>query len=114
MPQFLVTILRPADYDASTMEDEAMRAEISALNDEMVRAGARVFVGGLQPPSKARALRRDRQNGQLQLTDGPYAETREHIGGLWVLEAADLEAALDWGRKAAKACRAPVEVWPFY
>jgi len=113
MPMFLVTIQRPDDYDASVMEDDAMRAQISALNDEMVRAGVRVFVGGLQPPSKARSLRRE-PDGGLQVTDGPYAETREHIGGLWVLETASAEQALDWGHRAAQACRASVEVRPFH
>lgn len=113
MPRFLVTIHRPNGYEASVMEDDAMRAEISALNDDMVQKGVRVFVGGLQPPEKARALRRD-ADGHVQLTDGPYAETREHIGGLWVLETASLEEALNWGRRAAIACRASVEVRPFH
>lgn len=111
MTQYLVAIHHPAGYDPST-EDEAMHRDIDALNDEMVAAGIRTFVGGLQPPSSATALR-VRPGGKLLITDGPYLETKEYIGGFWVLEASDLDEALEWGRKAAIACRAPVEVRPF-
>ena len=90
-----------------------MGREIDALNDEMKAAGVRVFVGGLQPESSARSLRLQ-PAGKVLITDGPYAETKEHIGGFWVLEATDLDEALAWGRKAAVACRASVEVRPFH
>ena len=110
MPQYLVAIYHPYDYDPS-VETEAMIDEIHALNREMMAAGARVFVAGLSPASNARSLR-PQPNGKLLATDGPYTETKEHIGGFWVLEAADLNEALAWGRKAAVACRAPVEVRP--
>ena len=89
-----------------------MGREIDALNDEMKAAGVRVFVGGLQPESSAMSLRLQ-PAGKVLVTDGPYAETKEHIGGFWVLQAADLDEALAWGRKAAVACRASVEVRPF-
>jgi hypothetical protein len=79
----------------------------------MKAAGVRVFVGGLQPESSARSLRLQ-PAGKALVTDGPYAKTKEHIGGFWVLEAADLDEALAWGRKAAVACRASVEVRPFH
>jgi hypothetical protein len=107
----LVAIYRPENYDPAS-EDEAMGREIDALNDEMKAAGVRVFVGGLQPESSARSLRL--QPAGKVLVTGRYAETKEHIGGFWVLEAADLDAALAWGRKAAVACRASVEVRPFW
>jgi len=113
MPQYLVAIHHPDDYDPSVAEDEAMHRDIDALNDEMKAAGVRVFVGGLQPVSAAKSLRLE-PDGKLLVTDGPYIETKEHIGGFWVLEVASLEAALVWGRKAAVACRAPVEVRPFH
>jgi len=77
----------------------------------MEAAGVRVFAGGLQPETSARSLRLQ-PAGQVLITDGPYAETKEHIGGFWVLEATDLDDALAWGRKAAVACRASVEVRP--
>ncbi|MDB5541413.1 MAG: hypothetical protein JWQ89_3140 [Devosia sp.] len=112
MTQYLVAIHHPDDYDSS-VEDEAMRADITALNVEMVAAGVRIFVGGLQPPSSAKSVRA-KPDGKLLVTDGPYIETKEHMGGLWVLEASDLDEALAWGRKAAVACRAPVEVRPFH
>jgi hypothetical protein len=111
MIQYLVAIHHPDDYDPSA-EDEAMSRDIDALNDEMVAAGARVFVGGLSPAGSARSLRAQ-PDGKVLITDGPYLETNEHIGGFWVLEAANLDDALAWGRKAVVACRAPVEVRAF-
>jgi hypothetical protein len=111
MTQYLVAIHHPDDYDPSA-EDEAMSRDIDALNDEMVAAGVRIFVGGLSPAGSARSLRAQ-PNGTVLITDAPYLETKEHIGGFWVLEAAHLDDALAWGRKAAVACRAPVEVRPF-
>jgi len=89
-----------------------MMRDIHALNREMVAAGVRVFVGGLTAASDARSLRAQ-PDGKVLVTDGPYLETKEHIGGFWVLEAANLDEALAWGRKAVIACRAPVEVRPF-
>ncbi len=113
MTQYLVAIHHPDDYDPSVAEDEAMSRDIDALNDEMKAAGVRVFVGGLRPASSAKSLR-TQPNGQVLITDGPYLEATEHVGGFWVLEAADLDEALTWGRNAAVACRAPVEVRPFH
>ena len=112
MTQYLVAIHHPDDYDPSK-EDETMRREISALNVEMKTAGVRVFVGGLKPARSARSLRAQPE-GKLLITDGPYLETKKLIGGFWVLECANLDDALAWGRKAAVACRAPVEVRPFH
>jgi hypothetical protein len=112
MTQYLVAIYHPDDYDPS-VETEAMTNEIHALNREMMAAGARKFACGLSPASSAKSLRAQ-PNGKVLVTDGPYVETKEHIGGFWVLEAADLDEALAWGRKAAVACRAPVEVRPIF
>jgi hypothetical protein len=111
MSQYLVAIHLPDNFDPST-QDKAMERDIDALNDEMVSAGVRVFVGGLHPVSRAKSLRAQ-PDGKVLITDGPYLETKEHIGGFWVLEAADMNKALEWGRKAAIACRAPVEVREF-
>ncbi len=112
MPQYLVAIHHPNGYDGS-LEEEAMHRDIDVLNEEMVAKGVRVFVGGLRPASSAKSVRKQ-PDGKVLVTDGPYLETKEHIGGFWVLEAADLDEALEWGRKAAVACRAPVEVRPFF
>ena len=112
MAQYLVAIHHPDNYDPST-EGEAMARDIDGLNDEMVAAGVRIFVGGLTSPSDARSLRAQ-PDGKVLVTDGPYLETKEHIGGFWVLEVTDMNVALQWGRKAVVACRAPVEVRPFH
>jgi hypothetical protein len=109
MPQYLVAIYLPDDYDQST-QDEAMARDIETLEDEMVAAGVRTsFRGGLSPARSARSVR-VQPNGKVLITDGPYLETNEHIGGFSVLEAASLEDALAWGGKVAVACRTPVEV----
>ena len=113
MTMYWVAIHRPDNYDPSASEDDAMSRDIDVLNEEMVAAGIRVFVGGLRTESSARSLR-TQTNGDVLITDGPYLKTTEHVGGFWVLEAADLDEALAWGRKAAIACRAPVEVRPFH
>ena len=112
MTRYLVAIHHSDDYDPS-IEGEAMQRDISALNKEMIAAGVRTFVGGLQPAGRARSLRAH-PDGKVLVTDGPYLETKEHIGGFWVLECANLDEALEWGRKAVIACRSPVEVRPFH
>jgi serine/threonine protein kinase len=109
--EYLIAIYQPDDYDPS-VETEAMERDIDVFNDEMVAAGARVFVGGLSSPSSAKWLRAE-ADGKLLVTDGPYSEAKEHIMGLWVLKAANLDEALAWARKAALASRASVEVRPF-
>jgi len=111
MAQYLVAIHHPDGYDGS-LEDEAMHREIGALNNEMTAAGVRLFAGGLSAAGSARSLRKQ-SDGKVLVTDGPYLETKEHVGGFWILECADLEEALAWGRKAVIACRAPVEVRAF-
>jgi hypothetical protein len=111
MPQYLVAIHHPDGYDGS-LESDAMARDIDVLNEEMAAAGAVVFVGGLTPVREAKSLRAQ-PDGKVLATDGPYLETKEHIGGFWVLEVADLGEALEWGRKAVVACRAPVEVRAF-
>ena len=98
MTQYLVAIHHPDDYDPS-VETEAMSRDIDVLNDEMVAAGVRIFVGGLSAASNARSLRAQ-PNGKVLITDGPYLETKEHIGGFLILEAANLEEALAWGARA--------------
>lgn len=105
MPQYLVALYLPDNYDPSA-EDPAKVKEIHALNREMIAAGVRKFAGGLGP---ARTLRAQ-PNGEVLVTDGPYLETKEQVGGVTIVETTDLDEALAWARKGAKACRAPVEV----
>src|SRR5579863_10220872 len=111
MPQYLVAIHHPDNYDPST-EDEAMVRDIDVLNEEMAAAGARFFAGGLQAATRAKSLRKQ-PGGKVLVTDGPYLETKEHIGGFWILDAANMDEAVAWGRKAVVACRASVEVREF-
>lgn len=111
MAQYLVAIHHPDGYDGRN-EGEEMVRDIDALNEEMIAAGARIFAGGLSSARGAKSLRA-RPDGKVLITDGPYLETKEHIGGFWILQAANLDEALAWGSKAAVACRAPVEVRAF-
>ncbi|MGO9125846.1 MAG: YciI family protein [Terriglobales bacterium] len=108
MPQYLVAIYHPNDYDPS-VETEAMIEEIHALNREMIAADARKFACGISPAGKAKSLR-VQPDGKVLVTDGPYTETKEHMGGFWILECADINEALAWARKGAVACRASGEV----
>jgi hypothetical protein len=108
MPQYLLAVYHPDDYDPS-VETEAMIEEIHALNREMIAAGARKLACGISPAGNARSLC-VRPDSKVLVTDGPYLETKEHMGGFWILEAADMDGALAWARKGAVACRASAEV----
>ena len=108
MPQYLVAIYHPDDFDPS-VETGAIAEEIHALNREMIAAGARKFACGLSPAANAKTVRKQ-PDGKVLVTDGPYTETKEHMGGFWILEAADMDEALAWARKGAVACRAAGEV----
>lgn len=90
---------------------ERQFAQTDAFDVELKAAGRWVFTGGLKPTSTATVVRVER--GDVLITDGPYLETKEHLGGFWVITADDLDEALDWARKASAACEAPVEVRPF-
>lgn len=108
MPQFLVAIQLPDDFDPSKV-DPAMERDIDVLNEEIAAAGIGVFVGGLRPASEAKSLRA-KADGKVLVTDGPYLETKEHTGGFWIIDVADMDAAVAWARKGVLACRVPVEV----
>jgi hypothetical protein len=108
MPHYLVASHLPDNFDPST-QDEAMVRAINDLNDELEAAGARVVVGGLSPASQAKSLRAQ-PNGEVLVTDGPYLEAKEHIGGFAILRAADMDEVLAWARKSVLASRMTVEV----
>ncbi|MEE2034718.1 YciI family protein [Rhodococcus chondri] len=112
MAQYLLSIYQP-DGDAPPPEilDPIMR-EVEAFQAELRKSGSWVFTGGLHPPSTATVVRAE-SHGAVT-TDGPYIEGKEHIGGFNVIEAPDLDAALEWGRKLAKATTLPIEVRPLY
>ena len=92
MPQYLVANYLPDNFDPATVT-EAMMEEIHALNREMIAAGVRKFACGIAPPANAKTLRAQ-PDGKVLATDGPYLETKEHVGGFWILEAADMDEAL--------------------
>jgi hypothetical protein len=108
MAQFIVAGYLPDDYDPSAETEETIE-KIHALNREMIAAGTRKFACGISPVAKAKTLRAQ-PNGKLIVTDGPFTETKEHMGGFWILEAADMDEALAWARKGAIACRTAIEV----
>ena len=112
MKQYLLAV-HMVDGAPTPSEAEIQQAyqAVDAFNDEVRTAGAWVFAGGLYPPSTATVVRA--QGGQVVTTDGPFAETKEQLGGFWVIKADDLDAALTWAAKGSAACGAPVEVRPF-
>ncbi len=93
-------------------EEQAQHAykAVDTYNEELKRAGAWVFAGGLEPSSSSAVVRA--QGGQVVTTDGPYAETKEQLGGFWIIDVASREAAMDWAARGAAACGAPVEIRP--
>jgi hypothetical protein len=105
MPQYLVAGYLPDDFDPSQM-DEATGLAIHALNEEMIAAGVRKFACGLGAVKSLRG----QANGDVLITDGPYLEAKEHIGGFWILECADMDEAVAWARKGVAAMRGQVEV----
>jgi hypothetical protein len=112
MPQYLISVWHDDTYEVDFSAPAAQRvaAQVDAFNEELQRAGAWVFAAGLHPASSATVVRASGEG--VSMTDGPYAETKEQMGGFWMIEAPDLDAALDWAGKAATACEGPVEVRP--
>lgn len=112
MTQYLMSVAM-IDGEPMPPEEDMQRAfqQVDRLNAELQSAGAWVFAGGLMPASSATVVRAD--GGEVLVTDGPFTESKEHIGGFWVIDAADLDAALAWAAKATRACEKPVEVRPF-
>jgi hypothetical protein len=113
MKQYLLAVYSAEGGPGTPSAAEMQRAyqAVGVFNSEVQAAGAWVFAGGLHPSSTATVVRA--QGGKVVTTDGPYAETKEQIGGFWVIKAADLDAALDWAAKGSQACGWPVEVRPF-
>jgi hypothetical protein len=107
MPRYLVASYLPDDFDPSSVTEETAAA-IHALNAEMEAAGVLKFACGVSPASSAKTLRK--QGGQVLVTDGPYTETKEHIAGFLLLDAADMDEVLAWVRKGTGAFAGPVEV----
>ena len=111
MKQYLLSVYHPEGSIPEPEVIEKINADVLALNAEIQQAGVWVFAGGLFPSSTATVVRVE--GGDVLITDGPFAEGKEHVGGFWVIKAPDLDSALEWGRKATRACTVPVEVRPF-
>jgi len=112
MPQYLISVWHDDTFevDFSTPDAQRLAAQVDAFNNNLQQAGAWVFAAGLHPASSATVVRSS--GGEVSMTDGPYAETKEQMGGFWVIDAPDLDAALEWAGKAAAASAGPVEVRP--
>ena len=114
MAQYLLSVHTVEGEVGDPMTDEEMQQswkQIQALNEELKSAGAWVFGGALHGPDTATVVRIS--DGQVLTTDGPFAESKEHLGGFYIIEAEDLDAALAWGSKVTGAIKAPIEVRPF-
>ncbi|CAA9237059.1 MAG: DGPFAETKE family protein [uncultured Acidimicrobiales bacterium] len=112
MTQYLLSV-HMVEGDPVPSDEEMAQAykDVDTFNNEVQAKGAWVFAGGLHPADTATVVKVT--NGEVVTTDGPFAETKEQLGGFWVIEAPDLDGALAWAAKAAEACKAPVEVRPF-
>jgi hypothetical protein len=112
MKQYLMSVqLVDGTPPPAPEEMQAMFDRVGALNSEIRDSGAWVFAGGLHERSTATVARV--AGGEVLITDGPFSEAKEYIGGFWIIQADDLDAALKWAAKATEACGAPVEVRPF-
>ena len=111
MTMYLLSIYQP-DGDPPPPDVLArVMADIDVINRELRATGSWVFAGGLHPPSTATVVRV--RDGDVLMTDGPFVEGKEHIGGFTIIDAPDLDAALEWGRRLAEATTLPIEVRPF-
>jgi len=110
MTQYLLTVYQPSGAPAPNDLDAIMR-DVDKVDQDMRDAGVWVFAGGLHPPTTATVLRP--KDGDVLMTDGPFAEAKEHVGGFTIIKADDLDEALEWGRRLAAATTLPIEVRPF-
>jgi hypothetical protein len=112
MPDYLLSVhMVEGEARPSPEAIEKMYRDVNVLNDKLKVEGVWVFAGGLHPPATATVVRM--KDGDLLTTDGPFAESKEQIGGFWIISVSDLDAALVWAGEATVACGAPVEVRPF-
>ena len=112
MTQYLHALYR--DYAESIPPEQTRQvwADVKALGDRLTGAGAFVFQGGLLPAESATVVRQS--GGDFLITDGPYPETKEHLAGFWIIDAADLDAALEWAKLTTAAQQRPIEVRPLF
>jgi hypothetical protein len=114
MPQYLLTLHSSATEQSPQMTPEEMQqswSDIHSVNEALKSSGAWVYGGKLDEPTAAKVVRP--RNSKIRVTDGPFIEAKEQIGGFYIIEAADLDAALDWASKTSDAVRMPIEVRRF-
>jgi hypothetical protein len=112
MTQYMFSVIHPeTDYDNVPDNIDELYATVDTFNKELEAAGMWVFGGGLERPSTATTVRG--HQGETLITDGPYLESKEYLGGFWVIEAPDLDEALKWAERASAACQNAIEVRPF-
>lgn len=114
MKQYMLSVHHESPAEVANISDEDMQRmfrQVDAFNEEVRQAGAWVFAGGLEGIESATTV--DGRDGRAVITDGPFSETKEYLGGFWVIQAADLDEALEWARKGSAACEGRVEVRPF-
>lgn len=112
MPQYLLSVMQPEGGEPPTPDElDRIMADVERVGQAMKDAGAWVFAGGLHDPGTATVL--VPKAGEVLVTDGPFIEAKEYLGGLNIVTAPDLDAALDWGRRLASATTLPIEVRPF-
>lgn len=111
MTQYLLSVYQPDGPPPPEVDLESVMHDVEAVDQEMRAAGVWVFAGGLHSPSTATVLRP--KGAEVLTTDGPFAEGKEHLGGFTIIAAPDLDAALEWGHKLARATTLPIEVRPF-
>jgi len=112
MKQYLLSVCYPAGSSQPPPPAlEKIMGDVMALQSDMQAAGVWVFSGGLHGPTSATVLRHE--NGDVVLTDGPFVESKEQVGGITILRVPDLDAALHWARRLARATTTPIEVRPF-
>ena len=113
MTQYLLSVHMVEGAPMPTAEEMAKAyKDVDVFNADIQTSGHWVFAGGLLPADTATVVRAD-ANGNVITTDGPFAETKEQLGGFWVINAKDLDEALALAARATVACQAPVEVRPF-
>jgi hypothetical protein len=111
MPQYLLSMYQPDGAPPAPDVLSEIMGKLDVMNADLLAAGAWVFTGGLHPPSASTVVRF--ADGEVLMTDGPFAEGKEHIGGFWVIDVPDLDDALRWAGRAAEATTLPTEVRPF-
>ncbi len=114
MKQYMLSVHHESPAEVANVSDEDMQRmfqQVDAFNAQVRQAGAWVFAGGLEGIESATVV--DARGAEAVITDGPFSETKEYLGGFWVIQAADLDEALEWARKGSAACEGRVEVRPF-